>query len=175
MAGVPASTHLTLAKHKKQKPITDAAADEDRLFIQRLLNNDADGEMFGRRRLEMGQAMDEHLAVFRDQHGMETALAKVRELRERYISVSVPDKGKTFNTNLIFTLELGFMLDCAEAIALSGLERKESRGAHNRTDIPNRDDEGWLRHVLVKSTPDGPQIDYLPVVITEWQPEVRAY
>ena len=160
---------------KSHKGITDSAADADRESIRRLLENDSDGEMFGKIRLEMGQAMAEHLAVFRNQRGMETALAKIRELRERYRRVSVPDKGKTFNTNLLFTLEMGFMLDCAETIALSGLERKESRGSHNRTDLPDRDDESWLKHILVRSTPDGPQVEHMPVVITEWQPQVRAY
>ena len=163
------------ARGKSHRPLTDAAADGDRRFIQQLLDHDGNGDMFGKLRLEMGRTMDEHMAVFRDQAGMEAALEDIRHLRERFNRVSVPDKGKTFNTNLIFTLELGFMLDCAETIVLSGLERNESRGAHNRTDIPDRDDEAWLRHVLVKRTPDGPKIDHLPVVITEWQPEVRAY
>ena len=163
------------AKRKPNKAISDAAADNDRLFIRELLNHDNHGEMFGKLRQEMGRAMDEHLAVFRNHEGMEAALAKIRELRERFTRVSVPDKGKTFNTNLLFTLELGFMLDCAETIALSGVERRESRGAHNRTDAPDRDDESWLKHILVTRTPDGPQIDHLPIVITEWQPEVRSY
>ena len=87
----------------------------------------------------------------------------------------MPDKGKTFNTNLMFTLELGLMLDCSESIALSAIERKESRGAHTRTDMPDRDDENWLKHILVKSTEDGPQVDHLPVVITDWEPQVRTY
>ena len=165
----------TMIKQKSHAAITDAAADKDRQFIQGLLNHDNSGDMFGKIRLEMGQSMNEHLAVYRDQQGMETALAKVRELRERYNSVYVPDKGKTFNTNLMFTLELGLMLDCAESIAISGLERKESRGAHTRTDMPDRDDENWLKHILVKHTPDGPVVDYLPVVITEWEPQVRSY
>ena len=155
--------------------ITDGAAEEDRRYIQRLLDHNSNGEMFGKLRLEMGKTMADRLAVFRDQWGMETALEKIRELRERFNRVSVPDKGKTFNTNLVFTLELGFMLDCAETIAVSALERKESRGAHTRTDMPDRDDENWLKHVLVTHTPDGPQLDDLPVVITEWQPEVRSY
>ncbi|MCI0437558.1 MAG: FAD-dependent oxidoreductase [Chloroflexi bacterium] len=163
-----------LAKTKKHKNVTDAAADADRQKIRALLANGS-GEMFGRLRLEMGETMNEHLAVFRQRDGMETALAKIRELRERYNRVSVPDKGKVFNTNLIFTLELGFMLDCAEAICLSGLARQESRGAHVRLDYPNRNDESWLRHILVRHTPDGPQLDYLPVVVTEWQPQVRSY
>ena len=163
------------AKGKSHEAVPDDTADNERRSMQRLLDHDSQGPMFGKLRLEMGQALDEHLAVFRDQRGMETAMAKIRELKERYNQVYVPDKGKTFNTNLMFTLELDFMLDCAEAIVLSGLERKESRGAHTRTDMPERDDESWLKHILVKSTPDGPQVDYLPVVITEWQPEVRSY
>ena len=163
------------ARETPHRSITDSAADGDRQNIHRLLDNDSGGEMFGKLRSEMGRAMNDHLAVFRDQQGMGTALDKIRELKERNIQVSVPDKGKTFNTNLVFTLELGFMLDCAESIALSGLERKESRGAHTRTDMPDRDDANWLKHILVKYTPDGPQIDHLPVVITEWQPEVRSY
>ena len=163
-----------MAKDRPHRPVTDAAADGDRDSIQRLLDN-GDGEMFGKLRQAMGKTMDQHLAVFRDRQGMESALAEIRHLKERFTTVWVQDKGKTFNTNLIFTLELGFMLDCAETIALSGLERKESRGAHTRTDMPDRNDDEWLKHIMVKHTPDGPEIEYSPVVITEWQPEVRAY
>ena len=155
--------------------VTDSNAQGDRINIQRLLDNDSDGEMFGKIRREMGDTMNEHLAVFREQNGMEIALGELRGLRERFNRVAVPDKSKTFNTNLLFTLELGFMLDCAEAVALAAIERKESRGAHTRTDAPERDDENWMRHILVKHTEDGPQIDYIPVVITDWEPQVRSY
>ena len=155
--------------------VTDAAADADRENIQGLLSNAEGGPMFGTLRHEMGKTMNYNLAVFRDQQGMETALSDIREVRERYRSVYVPDKGKTFNTNLLFTIELGFMFDCAESVALSGLERKESRGAHTRTDMPDRDDENWLKHILVKNSVDGPALEHLPVVITDWNPEVRSY
>ena len=155
--------------------VTDAAADADRENIQGLLSNAEGGPMFGTLRHEMGKTMNYNLAVFRDQQGMETALSDIREVRERYRSVYVPDKGKTFNTNLLFTIELGFMFDCAESVALSGLERKESRGAHTRTDMPDRDDENWLKHILVKNSVDGPALEHLPVVITDWKPEVRSY
>jgi succinate dehydrogenase / fumarate reductase flavoprotein subunit len=164
-----------MSKGKSHKNINDSSANGDRAFIQRLLDNDNKGEMFGKIRRDMGDTMNEHLAVYRDQEGMEQAVSKIRELRERYQKVSVPDKGKTFNTNLLFTLELGFMIDCAETIALGALERKESRGAHTRTDMPDRDDENWLKHILVKYTEDGPQLDYQPVTITEWEPQVRSY
>ena len=155
--------------------VTDAAADADRENIQGLLSNAEGGPMFGTLRHEMGKTMNYNLAVFRDQQGMETALSDIREVRERYRSVYVPDKGKTFNTNLLFTIELGFMFDCAESVAVSGLERKESRGAHTRTDMPDRDDENWLKHILVKNSVDGPALEHLPVVITDWKPEVRSY
>ena len=155
--------------------VSDASADADHRNIQRLLDNDSDGEMFGAIRREMGDTMNQHLAVFREHNGMEAALQDLRGLRDRYNRVAVTDKGKTFNTNLLFTLELGFMLDCAEAVALSAIERKESRGAHTRTDAPDRDDDNWLRHILVRHTEDGPQVDYMPVVITDWEPQVRSY
>ncbi len=155
--------------------VTDASADTDRENIQGLLSNAEGGPMFGTLRQEMGKTMNDNLAVYRDQQGMETALSDIREVRERYRSVYVPDKGKTFNTNLLFTIELGFMFDCAESVAVSGLERKESRGAHTRTDMPDRDDENWLKHILVKNSVDGPALEHLPVVITDWKPEVRSY
>ncbi len=81
-----------------------------------------------------------------------------------------------FNTGLVAALELGFMLDCAETIIVGALTRTESRGAHFRTDYLDRDDEQWLKHVLVYYTPDGPpQVEYLPVCITQWQPQIRVY
>jgi succinate dehydrogenase / fumarate reductase flavoprotein subunit len=163
-----------LVKGKSHKAINDSAANGDREHIQDMLNRDV-GEGFGQVRLEMGQAMNQHLAVFREQAGMEEAKSKLVGLRERYKSVSVTDKGKTFNTNLIFTLELGFMLDCAEAIAAGAPERNESRGAHFRTDMPERDDENWLKHILLTRGPEGPEISHLPVVITQWTPEARKY
>ena len=171
-AGEHASDMSRKVPHKR---ITDSGGDGDRQAIQEMLDRDGDGEMFGGMRLELGQTMNEHLAVYRDQQGMEAALAKLQELRGRFSRVTVTDKGKTFNTNLVFTLELGFMLDCAETVILGGLERKESRGAHNRTDMPDRLDDDWLKHITVTWGPEEPTIDYLPVVITQWAPEARVY
>ena len=156
------------------KGIADDAADSDRQAIQDMLSRD-DGELFGRVRLDLGRTMNQHLAVFRDQTGMEEARSKLAELRERFDGVVVHDKGKIFNTNLIFTLELGFMLDCAESIVFSALERKESRGAHTRTDLPDRDDENWLTHVVLSRGEEGPEIDHEPVAVTQWEPQARVY
>ena len=165
-----------MARGKPQPGIGESAADGQRERVRRLLDNPQDGgDMFGQIRLDMGRAMNDHLAVYRNRAGMETALESIRHLRERYRSVYVQDKGKTWNTNLVFTLELGFMLDSAEAIALSAIEREESRGAHTREDFPDRDDENWLKHILVRQTEDGPALEYQPVTVTQWEPQVRSY
>ena len=119
--------------------------------------------------------MNRGLAVFRDHDGITGAIDELAALRERFAKVYVPDKGKTFNTGLIFTLELGFMLDCAETIAHSALERTESRGAHTRTDAPDRDDANWLKHVVARKGPEGPALHYEGVTVTDWQPVVRTY
>jgi succinate dehydrogenase / fumarate reductase flavoprotein subunit len=164
-----------LAKSKSYGSVDDSASEGQKVDIQRLLDNEKNGDMFGQIRQDMGGAMNENLAVYRNQAGMESALDTVRQLRERYRSVYVQDKGRTWNTNLVFTLELDFMLDCAEAVTLAAIERKESRGAHTREDFPDRDDANWLKHILVKQTEDGPALSELPVVITQWEPQVRSY
>lgn len=126
-------------------------------------------------RLEMGEIMHTFTGVFREEAGLLEAQRRIHAVRERYPSVSVHDKGRVFNTDLLAVLELDFMFDCAETIIASALARKESRGAHTRTDYPERDDENWLKHVAVYHTPDGPTVTYLPVTITQWQPEARQY
>ncbi len=143
--------------------------------IEGLLSRDDAGEPAAKLRLEMGQTMHEHVAVFRDQEGMDTAQSKIADLKERYKKVVPQDKGRVFNTNLLFVLELGYMLDCAEAIVASALTRKESRGAHTRLDYPERDDDNWMRHVLAYYQPEEARIDFAPVTITKWQPQVRSY
>ena len=120
--------------------------------------------------------MTEGLGVFRDQEGMALTQQTVAGLRERWNRVAIHDKGQVFNTSLVRALELDFMLDCAETIALGALTRKESRGAHFRTDCLHRDDEHWLKHILISHRPGGPpQLDSLPVRITQWEPQVRVY
>ena len=163
-------------RSKKHANVDDGAADADRAQIRAMLARDGGGELFGAVRRELGETMNAHLAVFRDEEGMRSAFEKLSDLRARYDKVVVHDKGKVFNTNLIFTLELGFMLDCAEAVILGALERKESRGAHTRTDMPDRDDQNWLKHILISRTDDGETaVDYLPVKITQWEPQIRSY
>ena len=115
------------------------------------------------------------MGVFREEAGLEKAQGIIATLKERYQNVSVDDKGKVFNTDVLFALEVGLMLDVAEAIVASALFRTESRGAHYRTDFPDRNDDDWLKHTLVFSDESGPRLETLPVTITQWQPARRTY
>ncbi|HEV7216808.1 MAG TPA: FAD-binding protein [Chloroflexota bacterium] len=126
-------------------------------------------------RLQMGQIMDRNVSVFRDKTGLEEALETVRGLRALYAEVGVQDKGKVYNTDLFAVLELDYMLDLAEVICAAALFRTESRGAHFRTDFPQRDDGNWLKHTLVYRDAAAPRLDTLPVTITRWQPQQRSY
>ena len=85
------------------------------------------------------------------------------------------NNGKVFNLELLSVIELGFMIDLAEVIALGALDREESRGAHSRRDFPERDDQSWMKHTIAYQRPDGPQLSYAPVTATRWQPEKRVY
>jgi len=152
-----------------------AALADAQAEIDGLLRRDGGGRRISELKLELGRAMNENVAVFRDQEGLEKALATVRRLREEAEVAPLDDRGTVFNQDLIGALELSFMLDVAETIVCSALERTESRGAHFRTDFPDRDDERWLKHITVERSADGPKLGDAPVTITQWQPEVRTY
>ena len=97
-------------------------------------------------------------------------------LHERYEHVVVDDKGDVFNTDLTQALELGFMLELADCMVVSGLARKESRGAHARPhDYPDRDDENYMKHTIVRSVDGRPELEWRPVTVTKWQPQERKY
>jgi succinate dehydrogenase / fumarate reductase flavoprotein subunit len=125
---------------------------------------------------ELGSTMDRFCAVFREQSGLETALEDVKRLQEEYQGCAIDDHGSVFNQDLLGAIELGYMLDCAEATVISAIHRTESRGAHYRTDFPDRNDDEWLKHINLTLGPDGePHISYSSVTITQWQPEERKY
>ncbi|HZV79642.1 MAG TPA: FAD-binding protein [Candidatus Binatus sp.] len=150
------------------------ASEQER--VQALMDRPTTGETHAKLRLELGILMDEKVGVYRDEAGLQRALAAVHDLQERYETVAVRDKGRIYNQALTFALELGYMLDCAEATILGALDRKESRGAQSRTDYPQRDDANWLKHILItKRDGQAPAISYLPVTITKWPPQERKY
>ncbi|MFF3344434.1 succinate dehydrogenase flavoprotein subunit [Streptomyces sp. NPDC002779] len=131
-------------------------------------------------RKELQETMDANVMVFRTEQTIKTAVEKIAELRERYRNVSIQDKGKRFNTDLLEAIELGNLLDLAEVMAVSALARKESRGGHYREDYPNRDDVNFMRHTMAyrEVGDDGTEsvrLDYKPVVQTRYQPMERKY
>jgi fumarate reductase flavoprotein subunit len=127
-------------------------------------------------REEMQKTVESGAGIYRTESSLKQAIQKLHELQERYRNVALDDHGRTFNTELISALELGFMLDVAQSIVECALHRTESRGAHQRTDFPARDDKKFLAHSLVRrKSDDSLQVDYLPVTITRWPPGERVY
>ena len=153
----------------------DQAVRKEEARIQAMLDRPDNGDRWGGIRLALGETMNKNIAVYRNQAGIEETLRLIPELKARYAQVPVHNKGRVFNTDLVFALELGYMLDCGEAIAVTALERKESRGAQARTDFPTRDDDNWLKHITVTRGEEAPELGYLPVTITKWTPEERKY
>ena len=163
------------SREKRDRSVPESRLSQDEDHLKEIMARKDNGDTPAKIRLDMGSTMNDYVAVFRTTEGMETAREKLRSLSDRYQRVPVQDKGRVFNTNVIFAIELGFMLDCAETIVVSALERKESRGAHFRLEYPERDDENWLKHISVRHTLDGPRLEYTPVTITQWQPQIRSY
>jgi len=127
-------------------------------------------------RADLQQTMMDNVSVFRTEETLNTALEDLKKIRERAKHVVIRDKSKRFNTELMDAVELGFLVDLAEVITRSALNRTESRGAHSREDYPKRDDENWLKHTLIYREGEGEyRFDYKPVTITRFQPQERKY
>jgi succinate dehydrogenase / fumarate reductase, flavoprotein subunit len=156
------------------RPALSALADAERELAE-LVGRERGSRRVSEIRRELGETMDKHIAVFRTGAGIEEALETVKRLQEEAKTAYIDDRGAVFNQDVLGAIELGFMLDCAECTCVAALHRTESRGAHYRTDFPERNDDEWLKHIDVTRDSDGPQISYSPVTITQWQPTERTY
>jgi len=123
----------------------------------------------------LNRVMDNNVGIFREERSLKEGLDKVRELKERSKDLALSYKGKSFNYDLYWALELKGSLDVAEAVILGALERRESRGSHFRKDYPVRDDKGFLKHTLVKYTEEGPFLGYMDVDVSLFEPKERRY
>jgi succinate dehydrogenase / fumarate reductase flavoprotein subunit len=125
---------------------------------------------------ELAETMHVNFGVFRREDQMIQQGEIVAGLRDRYENVVVDDKGDVFNTDLTQALELGFLLELADCMIVSGIARRESRGAHARPyDYPDRDDENFMQHTVVRVVDGRPALEWRPVTMTKWQPQERKY
>jgi succinate dehydrogenase / fumarate reductase flavoprotein subunit len=162
------------ANHTDFPPLSDDALDFSNQQIN-TLRNSTGKENFFTIGAEMKSVMFDKVGVFRTREGMTESLDKVRELQQRLKYVHLTDSGRIFNTELLNAWELGNLLDLAEVVTVSALNRKESRGGHAREDFPQRDDKKWLKHTLVWQRHGRLEIGYKPVIITRFQPKERVY
>jgi succinate dehydrogenase / fumarate reductase flavoprotein subunit len=114
-------------------------------------------------------------SVVRTEQGLSECLSRIKQLRERFTRTRPTDRGNTFNTDLLETLEVGYLLDISEVLVTSALARTESRGAHYREDFPERNDTEWLKHTLAYQRDGKIELRYKPVRITRFEPKARIY
>jgi succinate dehydrogenase / fumarate reductase flavoprotein subunit len=149
-------------------------------LVENLRTNDG-GERVAKVRADLQATMDVNAQVYRTEASLKQALADIELLKARFANVSVQDRGRRFNTDLLEAVELGFLLDLAEVLVVSALQRAESRGGHFREDYPNRDDVNFMRHTMAYLEPgsadSGPSIrlDFKPVTMTRYKPMERKY
>jgi succinate dehydrogenase / fumarate reductase flavoprotein subunit len=142
--------------------------------IERISKSDGKESMAELRQKLQDEMMDK-CSVYRDEKSLTAVRETVRELKTRYQNIHIDDRTRTFNTDLLDAIELGYLLDNAEVIVEGALARKESRGAHYRDDYSKRDDKNWLKHTFAYKTEKGVKLGYKPVTITKFQPKERKY
>jgi succinate dehydrogenase / fumarate reductase flavoprotein subunit len=170
-AGIGAAGH---AGEVDFAELPDDPAGDARRSLEELASH-PEGERAASIRADLQSAMDDRAGVYRTDALLKEMESHLEGLRRRYDRVWVQDASRSYNTDLLEAVELGFLLDLAEALVASARARTESRGGHFREDFPERDDETWLRHTLAWKAGDGVKLDYKPVVITRYQPMERTY
>ena len=175
-AGKAAAEYAANAPDELSPGILTQASDERHRLEQDFLRKTGGTERVATIREAMQKATESGAGIYRSERSLRDAAAKLAELQERAQNLAIDDHSRTFNTELLSALELTCMLDVAACMVHSALRRTESRGAHQRTDYPARDDRNFLAHSIVTRKPDGSlRIDYEPVVITRWPPGERVY
>ena len=173
---------LAAAEFVRDAPLVDVAEDAADGVVALIegLRSANGTEKVAKIRTELQRTMDDNAGVYRNEQTLKQAYDDVKALQARYKQVSVQDKGKRFNTDLLEAVELGFLLDLAEVLVVGALNRKESRGGHAREDFQDRDDENYMKHTMAyrEAGADGSydiRLDWKPVVVTRYQPMVRKY
>jgi fumarate reductase flavoprotein subunit len=175
-AGIAAAEFAMTQPAGSPRAVQAQAGDERRRLERDLLTPRDGRERMADVRTGVQHTVEGCAGIFRDAGALTSGVAKLQVLREQYAKAVVEDGSRAFNTELVAALELGFMLDVAETIVAGALRREESRGAHQRTDFPGRDDARFLAHSLVTRDPTGaPSVSYLPVTVTRWPPGERVY
>ncbi len=174
-AGLAAAEYAGGARELSNR-LLPQAADEERRIDREYLNRSGGRERIAKLREEMQRAMESACGIYRTRQTLEEGAATMAELKQRFAGVALDDHSRTFNTQLMAALELSGMLEVAESMVHAALWREESRGAHQRTDFPKRDDNKFLAHSIAYRNAEGPpRIEPLAVTITRWPPGERVY
>jgi len=157
------------------KELIAQGEEEQRRIREQFFKPGSGSETIAGIRAELKSTMESGAGIYRSRDSLVATCDKIRELKERCGRIELADHSLTFNTELTTALELEYMIEVAETLAHSALSRTESRGSHQRTDYPKRDDEKFLKHSLAYRTDGDPRIEYLDVKITSWPPGERVY
>jgi succinate dehydrogenase / fumarate reductase flavoprotein subunit len=173
ITGSEIAKYLQSGPQTSEVPKAKSREEESRIFdgLLQLSGTESPAQI----RRELRTLMDKHAGVYRTGESMKEGLDKIAQLKQRFRKITIQDKSRVYNTNLVQALETENMLDLAEVLLFAGLAREESRGAHARTDFPKRDDERFLAHSMVYYTGGKPRLEYKPVTITNWKPVERKY
>ncbi|GDY27203.1 fumarate reductase flavoprotein subunit [Agarivorans sp. Toyoura001] len=175
VAGESAARNALVSTHSDSASLL-AQAEQTLAKYQALKTNQGD-EKTSDIRNELGRTMEDGVGIYRTEEAMQTTIDKIAELKQRYKNIKLVDNSEVFNTEWLYAVELGYLLDVAESMAVSAINRKESRGSHQRIDgFEQRDDVNFLKHTLANYRPDmAPEISYSDVKITKSQPAERVY
>ncbi len=174
-AGRAAAAYASEQEGPPHYELEKLAHDERRRVETRHLQPPKGNDSIANIRSDLQATLEKGAGIYRTEAELKETCQTIHELKDRYDKVGLDDRSEVFNTELTSALELGYMLDVAEALAHCALLREESRGSHARTDFEARDDERFLKHSVAYKGDDTPRVDYLPVSITRWQPEERKY